>query len=239
MPDRHLKKLARVQLYEEDYSFLANDVADQWDILENQFTVAKGEIGERGEKGEPGQSIVGPQGPIGKPGKDGESIVGPAGRDGKDGVSIKGPAGNSGKDGSPDTAQQIKEKLHSLADEERLDAVAIKGLLTAEDVVKHIKGLKGKERLGKEHLNMPEAKPLDQRWHGAGLQNSDFVDNEVVEGGGNDWALQFTPYPNSQHIYANGQRLTPVVDYIMGLNTFITVLSWEPGSILGDYRKKV
>lgn len=48
------------------------------------------------------------------------------GKDGKDGAS--GKDGKDGKDGSPDTAEQIKLKLETLKDENRLDASAIKNL---------------------------------------------------------------------------------------------------------------
>ena len=39
-----------------------------------------------------------------------------------------GADGKDGKDGSPDTSEQVRDKLESLKDEERLDASAIKGL---------------------------------------------------------------------------------------------------------------
>lgn len=56
----------------------------------------------------------------GKPGKDGKD--GKPGKDGKDGIGI------DGKDGSPDTAEQVRDKLETLKDDNRLDASAIKGL---------------------------------------------------------------------------------------------------------------
>lgn len=52
------------------------------------------------------------------------------GRDGKDGVSGRdgvGIKGNDGKDGSPDTSEQVRDKLELLRDDERLDISAIKG----------------------------------------------------------------------------------------------------------------
>jgi hypothetical protein len=52
----------------------------------------------------------------GERGDDGESIIGPKGEDGKD-----------GKDGSPDKPSDIRDKLHSLKDDERLDIKYIKG----------------------------------------------------------------------------------------------------------------
>lgn len=47
-------------------------------------------------------------------------------QDGRDGLD--GASGTDGKDGSPDTPPEIKGKLESLKDEERLDAKAIKNL---------------------------------------------------------------------------------------------------------------
>lgn len=48
------------------------------------------------------------------------------GRDGKDGVN--GIDGKDGKNGSPDKPLEVKSKLETLKDEERLDASAIKNL---------------------------------------------------------------------------------------------------------------
>lgn len=93
-------------------------------------------IGPQGEKGEPGDSIEGQEGPIGlsgfsgiagkdgKPGKRGErGFQGEQGSMGKDGKD-----GKDGVDGSPDTNEQVREKLQSLTGFERLDASAIKNL---------------------------------------------------------------------------------------------------------------
>lgn len=95
-------------------------------------TELKGEAGDKGETGETGESIVGPQGEQGTPGRDGidgRSVVGPAGRDGSDGKNgIDGAPGIPGKDGSPDTPRQIKDKLLSLTDEEKLAVKDIQGL---------------------------------------------------------------------------------------------------------------
>lgn len=112
--------------------------------------------GDRGEKGDPGEAIVGPPGPQGEkgdkpiagidyaipkdgnPGKDGKN--GEPGKDGKAGkdaneekiievVTKKIPKAQDGKPGSPDTPNQIKEKLKELPIEGRwFDARHIKGL---------------------------------------------------------------------------------------------------------------
>lgn len=99
--------------------------------------------GDKGDKGdEPSEErlveIIKPLIPEpipGQKGDKGDTVVGPPGRDGKDGESIVGPQGEPGKDGSPDTPEQIREKLASLEDDKRLDISAIKGV---EDLEKKI-----------------------------------------------------------------------------------------------------
>lgn len=49
-----------------------------------------------------------------KDGKDGQSIVGPKGDKGDSGESIIGPSGSPGRDGSPDTPEQVRDKLREL-----------------------------------------------------------------------------------------------------------------------------
>lgn len=65
-------------------------------------------------------------------------------RDGNDGYTpIKGVDYDDGKDGSPDTAEQVRDKLELLQDDERLDASAIKGLdfVKQEDLTKAISAI--------------------------------------------------------------------------------------------------
>lgn len=69
----------------------------------------KGNKGDRGDKGERGDSITGPQGERGEKGPKGDSIVGPKGDKGDTGESIVGP---EGKEGSPDTPEQVIEKIN-------------------------------------------------------------------------------------------------------------------------------
>ena len=70
----------------------------------------RGPVGPRGETGEVGG--VGPVGPVGEVGP-----IGPAGEQGIPGINS-----------DPDTPEQIREKLESLKEDERLDKSAIKGL---------------------------------------------------------------------------------------------------------------
>lgn len=65
-----------------------------------------------------------------------------------------------------------------------------------------------------------------------------FVDNEVVAGATNTFTLANTPILGSQHIYGNGQRLTPGgVDYTIAGAVVTTSNSFSAGQILADYRK--
>lgn len=90
----------------------------------------RGEKGERGEKGSNGKDgkngVDGKNGTNGKDGKDGKGIDGLNGLDGKDGVN--------GKDGSPDTGEQIVEKINK--QDTKIDRSKIK------DLDKDIKELK-------------------------------------------------------------------------------------------------
>lgn len=82
-----------------------------------------GKDGKDGVNGKDGKSIKG------EPGKDGytprKGIDYFDGKDGKDGKSIKG---KDGQDGSPDTPEEIRDKLSTLKRDARLDAKHIKNL---------------------------------------------------------------------------------------------------------------
>jgi hypothetical protein len=87
-----------------------------WEMLRGD----KGEKGDQGEQGVQGdQGIQGEQGIQGLNGKDGKK--GEKGNDGKDGLDgkdgidgVDGKQGKKGKDGSPDTSEQIIEKLSTV-----------------------------------------------------------------------------------------------------------------------------
>lgn len=65
-----------------------------------------------------------------------------------------------------------------------------------------------------------------------------FVDNEVVSGSGTSWTLANTPLSGTQHIYGNGQRLTPGAgnDYTISGASITTANSYSAGAVLADYR---
>lgn len=70
----------------------------------------------------------------------------------------------------------------------------------------------------------------------SGGGSNTFVYNEVVSGSGTSWILAHTPVLGMQAIYANGQRLTPTVDYSISGASITTVDSWSTGTILADYQ---
>ena len=86
----------------------------------------KGDQGERGEQGLPGmKGEKGDKGEKGEKGEKGDKGENGFGIDGKDGLD-----GKDGKDGSPDTGEEIIEKINSLVldDNLKIDASHIKNL---------------------------------------------------------------------------------------------------------------
>lgn len=65
--------------------------------------------------------------------------------------------------------------------------------------------------------------------------SSNNANNEVVAGATTAWTLANTPTVGTEHIYANGMRLTPTVDYSIAGAAITTVLSWAAGTVLADY----
>lgn len=108
---------------------IINSLIDKGHTLEGFSAIGpQGPAGPRGEVGPMGApGFRGPMGPMGPEGPTGpEGRTGPAGSFGRDGSP--GRDGLNGKDGSPDTAEEIKNKLETLVGDSRLDAGAIKNL---------------------------------------------------------------------------------------------------------------
>ena len=104
--------------------------------LKEKYGIAKGEKGDEGYPGEDG--IDGKDGLNGADGVNGrDGLDGLPGSDGNDGVN--GENGIDGKNGSPDTSEQIRNKLEELKNEDRLDKSAIKGLEELEKKIDDIK----------------------------------------------------------------------------------------------------
>lgn len=68
-----------------------------------------------------------------------------------------------------------------------------------------------------------------------GSSSGAFVNNEIIAGSGTSWTLSSVPVSNTQQIYANGQRLTPTIDYSIVSQAITTVGSWTTGTLLADY----
>lgn len=70
----------------------------------------------------------------------------------------------------------------------------------------------------------------------SGGGSNTFVYNEVVSGSANTFTLAHTPITGLYAVYANGQRLTPTVDYSISGAVITTVDSWSTGTVLADYQ---
>ena len=217
--------------------FLLNEIQKALSIVEEvkKDLIEKMDSIQAISKGDKGDSIIGPkgeQGESGKKGKDGKDgrtpVAGvdfPFPEDGKDGESVVGPAGKDGKDGSPDTADDIRNKLELLAGDERLKIEAIKDL---SDILDELK-------------KRPRAV-----FGGGGLSKSaldaHFVDNETLTGTLNGvntiFTINNTPSPQtSLKIYRGGalQKLTD--DYTISGTTITFLVAPQVGEILlADYR---
>jgi hypothetical protein len=140
------KEIASLQkTYEEALTLIKDDTKLQ--ELKKQFESAiKGIELLKGDKGEDGKTptknelvdLIYPLIPDPVSGKKGDKgDKGIDGHDGEDGESIIGPAGKDGKDGSPDSGEQIAEKLNST--EESVDIKVIKGLDDFQKLMKEEK----------------------------------------------------------------------------------------------------
>lgn len=158
------------------------------------------------------------------------------GKKGEDGID-----GAPGKDGSPDTAEEIAEKLNGL--KEVLNWDVIKNKPEFNQTIVHEGGHAGgmETPLVDFTTGLPLPKSALGAWrvnqNGGGGSTTNFVDNEVVAGVATSWTLANTPIVGSVHLYANGQRLIPTTDYSISGATITTVLSWDAGTVLADYRK--
>lgn len=127
---------------------IGTEVIDIKSIV-SELKIKEGPKGEKGDKGDKGESIVGTDGKDGKDGKNGKTptkkelvaiitplipapITGLSGLDGKDGID--------GKDGSPDTGEQIIEKINNVPEDSdfKIDASRIKNLPKSETIIRNI-----------------------------------------------------------------------------------------------------
>lgn len=149
----------------------------------------------------------------------------------------KGDKGEPGKDGSSDTPEQIAEKLNTLGG--AIDWKVIKNAPHPQTIIHEGGHAEGMET---PLVDFTSGRPLPKNAQGAyrvqqsSASSVNFTDNEVVAGSATTWNLVAVPIAGSVHLYANGQRLIPTTDYSISGGTITTVLSWDAGTILADYR---
>ena len=175
----------------------------------------KGEAGIKGDTGERGiQGIAGKDGVNGKDGRNG--IDGQNGLDGKDGID--GKDGENGKDGSPDTPDQIKDKLNQLEEAIELDV---------------IKGLKKKlEDLEKKWSSRPMFGGGGFNYGALNIHILDlYTPTGDVDGINTAFLLSHAPNPiSSVEVYLNGQLQDLTNDYTISGST----VSFVSAPLTGD-----
>jgi hypothetical protein len=179
--------------------------------------------GPKGDQGIPG--IEGKQGEQGIPGNNGKD--GKNGRNGNDGKD--GKNGANGKDGSPDTAEQVRDKLESLIKGKKLSIEAIEGLA------------KILEELSKNNKVVSGSKPV-----GSGISAKKslqflFIDDETpsgtINGVNTDFIIKRTPVLGSLKVYRGGARQRITEDYTLAHKTISFINAPQVGEIiLCDYR---
>lgn len=227
----------------------------------------KGEKGEKGDKGDAGKD--------GRDGKDGKTPVagidfelpkdGRDGRDGKDAEidfqlivseitkTIPRPKdGLPGKNGSPDTGEQIVNKLRALEYAKKLsyddlrdapDMAHLQRLISARDYdFTELKDAPSSYagQAGKSIRVKSDEKGLEFYTSSSSVE---FVDGEVPSGSINGtntiFILAYTPISGSVHLFLNGQRQhTTNNDYSITGSTITYTTAPPPGSFhCVDYRK--
>jgi len=125
-----------------------------------------------------------------------------------------------------DTPEQVRDKLESLPNGERLRMSAI------EELDETIATLQNRTQL----LNQIATQGQRSSSSTSGTSAS-FVDNETVAGSGTAFTLANTPTSGSVHLYGLGQRLVLTTDYSITGTSVTTVSTWSAGDIVADYRK--
>jgi hypothetical protein len=218
-----LSKIKKLIEVDEDPKAVLFDLSEK---LEEMKEIAKGEPGIDGKDG-----VDGLDGKDGKDGLDGKNgAQGEPGKDGKDGIDgidgKNGTDGKDGKDGSPDTGEQIIEKINKLPikPDFQIDA-------------KHIKNLpKQIEYFGRGGGGVDTAEVV-----GIINANLKFADDETptgdVDGVNTDFVLTNTPKDSSLKVYVNGSRMRLTEDYTVVDKTITFITPPPSGSIiLTDYR---
>lgn len=171
---------------------------------------------------------------------------------------VPGPEGAPGTGEKGDPGYSPREGLDYLDVRKHPDHVAWiiakNSKSIAPSIIRHLDPSHIASMLSKIDFKSPEGKKLksffasggfnmdDQRWHGAGGSGSSqgiAVSNEIVSGAGTSWSLASVPKLGTQHVYAEGQRLTPGAgnDYVITAGAITTSNSYPAGSVLADYSK--
>lgn len=182
----------------------------------------QGEMGEKGD--EPSDmrliELIKPLIPNPIPGKDGRD--GRDGIDGKDGINGKdGKHGTDGKDGSPDKPDEIRDKLESIKDGDKLSIQAIQDLAEKlEELGKKIVGVKGQK------YGSIRTRYID-----------DLTPTGAINGSNTVFTISKTPETGSLKVYVNGARMRITEDYTFSGKT-ITFNTAPPTSsiVLVDFR---
>lgn len=133
--------------------------------------------------------------------------------------------GKDGKDGSPDTAEQIRNKLENLKGAERLSTSAIEGL---DDIIVNLSKL----------MSETSGKGKATGWS----KLIRFIDDETpigtVNGSNAIFKIIKTPQTGSLKVYRNGSRMRVTEDYTFdGYRTITFIVPPEVGEVLFvDYR---
>lgn len=234
-------------------------------VLAVDEKAAKGDVGPVGPPGKTGESIVGPQG---EPGPQGD--IGPEGPQGEKGLKgDKGDKGDQGEpgeqgspgqngspgvtggNGSPDTAEQIVEKLETLKGDDRLDASAIKNLPEAKQTTIFGGGGGGNSLAVYDEATLLTKIARTIKFVGAGVQAtvtsgnvitvtisgsaSSESNGETLTDSGNHKTFTFANAPSSGGvrnvwIKQTGQLLTPTTDYSVAGSTLTAVNTQVDGN---------
>lgn len=256
----NIEKLKRLKSFLDNPNLASfevqSDLAEAMQQFKANAITVKGERGDTGPAGKdaytPVKGIDYKDGIDGRDGKDGKSIVGPKGD--------RGPMGPEGKSPIVDTESIVRLVVSKIpVPKDGKDAI-----INEDEIVKKVLKQIPEPKMGFMPPIPPPPLKIkgagtqiadairEINFAGAGVSVTrdsaekvlvtiaggagNFADNEVVAGDVQTFTLANTPTLGSERIYANGQRLTPTIDYTISGVVVSTINSWSAGTILADYR---